>query len=82
MRYLVINKGAFWGRIPAAPEILPPQPDVFFPARRFSLRRKGKGSFKILIQGFSVAAVEGFWLLLDQVEKSLASLSCCFTAAG
>lgn len=30
MRYLVINKGAFWGRIPAVPEILPPQRDTGF----------------------------------------------------
>lgn len=44
MRSLVINKGAFWGRIPAVPEILPPQ-RWFFPAHRFSLRRKEKGCF-------------------------------------
>lgn len=80
MRYLVINKGAFWGRIPAAPEILPPQRDLFFPAHRFSLTRKGKGCFKILIQGFLIAAVEV--VCLDQVEKPLSSLCRLFTAAG
>jgi len=56
--------------------------ETFFRAHRFSLRRKGKGCFKIPIQGFSIAAVEGFCLLLDQVKKSLAPLPCCFTAAG
>jgi len=77
MRHLVINKRAFWGRTPAASEILPPQ-NFFFPAHRFSQSRKGKSCFKIPIQAFLVAAAEGVSLFLEHVP----SLSYCFTAAG